>query len=99
MSDVDIIDRQGSPAELARVAAVIASDSRFAIFATSLFAVRLLRLDAKLAIGTPMSPRRMSNILDVELGLLQELIAIVAKPGAETCTLFAYRRAVEIPVV
>jgi hypothetical protein len=50
MSDVfdGIIDRQGSPADVARIAAVIASDFRFAYFGTAAFAVRLLRLDQKL---------------------------------------------------
>jgi hypothetical protein len=45
MPDVfdDIIDRQGSPADAARIAAVIASDFRFAYFSTAAFAVRLLR--------------------------------------------------------
>ena len=45
MSDVDddTIDRQGSPAELARVAAVVASDFRFTYFGSAAFAVRLLR--------------------------------------------------------
>ena len=46
MSDVvDIIDREASPADAARVAAVVASDFRFAYFGTAAFAVRLLRLD------------------------------------------------------
>jgi hypothetical protein len=39
-----------------RVATVIASDSRFAIFGTAVFAVKLLRLDQKLADGVPMNP-------------------------------------------
>ena len=45
MSDVfdDIIDREASPADTARVAAVIASDFRFSYFGTAAFAVRLLR--------------------------------------------------------
>jgi hypothetical protein len=39
----DIIDRQGSSVDAARIAAVIASDFRFAYFCTAAFAVRLLR--------------------------------------------------------
>ena len=58
MPDVDIIDRQGSPAELSRVAAVVASDSRLAYFATATFAVKLLRLDQKLANGVPDDPKK-----------------------------------------
>jgi hypothetical protein len=48
MSDVfdDRIDRQSLPNDPARIAAVIASDSKFAYFATSAFAVRLLRRGA-----------------------------------------------------
>ena len=59
MPDVfdDIIDRQGSPADAARVAAVIASDVRFTYFGSAAFAVRLLRLDQKLIDGIPMNPR------------------------------------------
>jgi hypothetical protein len=56
MPDVfdDIIGRQASPADAARVAAVIASDFRFSYFGTAAFAVRLLRLDQKLIDGVPM---------------------------------------------
>jgi hypothetical protein len=56
MPDVsdDIIDLQGSPADVARIAAVVASDFRFAYFGTAAFAVRLLRLDQKLADGKPV---------------------------------------------
>ena len=65
MSDVvDIIDREASPADASRVAAVVASDFRFAYFGTPTFAVRLLRLDQKLIDCIPMNPRRMSNILN-----------------------------------
>jgi hypothetical protein len=67
MSDVDdIIDLQASRADAARVAAVIASDFSFAYFGTAAFAVRLLRLDQKLADGIPMNPRRMSNVLNTK---------------------------------
>jgi hypothetical protein len=43
MSEVfdDIIDRE---TDVARIAAIVASDFRFAIFGTAAFAVRLLRL-------------------------------------------------------
>jgi hypothetical protein len=65
MSDVfeDIIDREASPADVARVATLVASDFRFAYFGTAAFAVRLLRLGQKLADGVPMSARRMGNVL------------------------------------
>jgi hypothetical protein len=66
MSDVfdDIIARQASRGEAARIAAVIASDFRFVYFGSAAFVVRLLRLDQKLADGVPMNPRRLSNILN-----------------------------------
>jgi hypothetical protein len=56
MSEVfdDIIDRE---TDVARIAAVVASDFRFAYFGTAAFAVRLLRLDQKLMDGIPMNPR------------------------------------------
>jgi hypothetical protein len=56
MSEVfdDIIDRE---TDVARIAAAVASDFRFAYFGTAAFAVRLLRLDQKLADGIPMNPR------------------------------------------
>jgi hypothetical protein len=38
----DIIDRKASRADVAHVATVIASDSRFAVFGTAAFAMRLL---------------------------------------------------------
>jgi hypothetical protein len=55
MSEVfdDIIDRE---TDVARVAAVVASDFRLAYFGTAAFAVRLLRLDQKLADGIPVNP-------------------------------------------
>jgi hypothetical protein len=49
MSDVDTIDREASSAELARISAVIKAEPRFEYFATSVFYVKLLRLDQKLA--------------------------------------------------
>jgi hypothetical protein len=60
MSDVfdDLIERQASPADVARIAAIVKSDFRFTYFGTAAFAVRLLRLDQKLADGIPMNPRR-----------------------------------------
>ena len=47
MPDVfdEAISRQSAPNDPARIAAVIASDQRFAYFGTSAFAIRLLRLD------------------------------------------------------
>jgi hypothetical protein len=38
----DIIDREASPGDVARVATVVASDFRFGYFGTAAFAVRLL---------------------------------------------------------
>jgi hypothetical protein len=54
MSEVfdDIIDRE---TDVARIAAVVASDFRFAYFGTAAFAVRLLRLDQKVADGIPIN--------------------------------------------
>jgi hypothetical protein len=100
MSDVDddTLDRQGSPAELARVAAVVASDFRFTYFGSAAFAVRLLRLDQKLIDGIPMNPRRMSNVLNTKPELLREFCGHLIAPGDETVTLYADGRAVEIPV-
>ena len=99
MSDVfDDDERQASPADVARVAAIVASDIRFAVFGSAAFAVRLLRLDQKLADGVPMNPRRMSNILNTKPELLQEFLAHLTKPGDETTTLFADGKPVEIPV-
>jgi hypothetical protein len=54
----DIIDRQASPGEAARTAAVIASDFRFAYFGSAAFVVRLLRFDQKFADGVPVSRRK-----------------------------------------
>jgi hypothetical protein len=66
MSDVfgDTTDREASPADVARIAAAVASDFRFTYFGTGAFAVRLLRLDQKLADGIPMNPRRMANTFE-----------------------------------
>jgi hypothetical protein len=54
----DLIERQASPAAVARIAAIVKSDFRFTYFGTTGFAVRLLRLDQKLADGIPTNPRR-----------------------------------------
>jgi hypothetical protein len=64
----DIIDRE---TDVARIAAIVASDFRFAYFGTAAFAVRLLRLDQKLMDGIPMNPRRMANLLNVTPELLR----------------------------
>jgi hypothetical protein len=65
MSDAfdDLIDRQSPPNDPARIAAVIASDQRFAYLATSAFAIRLPRLDQKIIGGVPMSLKRLANVL------------------------------------
>jgi hypothetical protein len=53
MSDIfdDLIRLQSPPINLARIAAVIASDQRFAYFGSAAFTVRLLRLDQKIVSG------------------------------------------------
>jgi|ERR1700677_387636 hypothetical protein len=109
MSDVfdDLIDRQAAPGEVspgtggydpARVAAVIASDPRFAYFGTAAFTVRLQRLDQKIVSGVPMTLKRMANVLSTDAMLLQEFCDRFSKYGDKTLTLFADGRAVEIPV-
>jgi hypothetical protein len=65
----DIIDRE---TDVARIAAVVASDFRFAYFGAAAFAVRLLRLDQKLMDGIPMNPRRMANVLNTKAELLRD---------------------------
>ena len=99
MSDVfdDIIEREGSPADVARIAAVIKAEPRFECFGKAAFATRLLRLDQKLADGVAMTPKKMSNILNVKSELLQEFLAHLTKPSDETATLYADGRAIEIP--
>jgi hypothetical protein len=59
MSDAfdDLINWQSPPNDPARIAAVVASDERFAYFGTSAFTVRLLRLDQKIASGMPRCSR------------------------------------------
>jgi hypothetical protein len=100
MSDVfdEAIDRQSQPGDPARITAVIASDSRFAYFGTAAFAVRLLRLDQKLANGVAMTPKKMANTLNTKPELLSEFLAHFAKPGDETVTLYADGTAIEVPV-
>jgi hypothetical protein len=94
----ETIDGQSRPDDVARIAAVVRAEPRFAYFGTAAFAVRLLRLDQKLADGVAMTPKKMSNILNVKSELLQEFLAHLTKPGDETATLYADGRAVEIPV-
>src|SRR5258706_3324482 len=89
----DITYRQASPADAARIAAVIRAEPRFECFGKAAFAMRLLRLDQKLADGVPMSPKKMSNILNVKPELLREFCGHFAKPGDETVTIYE----VEIP--
>jgi hypothetical protein len=43
-------------------------------------------------------PKRMANLLNVMPELLREFLAHLSKPDDETVTLYADRRAVEIPV-
>jgi hypothetical protein len=91
VSDVfdDLVDRQASPDVGSRIAAIVASDFRFAYFGTGAFAVRLLRLDQKLMDGISMNPRRMANLLNVTPELLREFLAHLSKPDDETATLYA----------
>jgi hypothetical protein len=77
---------------------VIASDPRFAYFASAAFTVRLLRLDQKIVSGVRMSLKRMANILNTDAMLLQEFCDRLSKYGDRTLTLFAHGQAVEIPV-
>jgi hypothetical protein len=99
MSDVldDLIDRQ-SPNDPARIAAVIASDQRFAYFGTAAFTVRLLRLDQKIVSGVPMSLKRVANILDTDAMLFQEFCDRFSRYGDKPLTLFADGIAVELPL-
>jgi hypothetical protein len=60
MSDAfdNLISRQSPPNDPARNRCRDRSDRRFAYFGTSAFAIRLLRLDQKIASGVPMSLKR-----------------------------------------
>jgi hypothetical protein len=100
MSDVfdDRIDRQTPPNDPARVAAVVASDSKFEYFGTAAFAVRLLRLDQKIASGAPMSLKRAANVLGVDATLFQEFCDRLSRYGDRTLVLFAHGQAVEVPL-
>jgi hypothetical protein len=100
MSDVsdNLIDRQSPPNDPARIAAVIASDQRFAYFGTSLFTERLLRLDQKIGSGVPMSLKRVANILNTDATLFQEFCDRFSKYGDKTVILFADGQAVEVPI-
>jgi hypothetical protein len=71
----------------ARIAAVIASDRRFAYFGNSAFAIRLLRLDKKIVSGMPINLRRVANILDTAATLFQEFCDRFSKYGDKTLTL------------
>jgi hypothetical protein len=93
-----LIDRQSPPDDPARVAAVISADSRFAYFGTSVFTVRLLRLDQKIVSGVPMSLKRVANILGTDAMLFQAFCDRLSRYGDKTLTLFADGQAVEVPV-
>jgi hypothetical protein len=99
MSEVfdNLITRQPAPNNPARIAAVIASDQRFAYFATAAFAIRLLRLDQKIVSGVPMSLKRVANILNTDAMLFQEFCDRLSRYGDKTLTLFADGQAVEVP--
>jgi hypothetical protein len=86
MSDIfdGAISRQSPPNDPARVAAVVASDQRFAYFETAAFAVRLLRLDQKIVSGVPMSLKRVANILNTDATLFQEFCDRLSRYGDRT---------------
>jgi hypothetical protein len=67
-------------------------------FGTAAFAVRLLRLDQKLADGIPMNLRRLANVLNTKPELLREFCGHLIAPGDETVVLFTDGKPVEIPV-
>jgi hypothetical protein len=83
---------------VAAIAAVIASDQRFAYFGTSAFAIRLLRLDQKIGSGVPMSLKRVANVLGNDPMLLQQFTDRFSKYGDKTLTLFADGIAVAVPL-
>jgi hypothetical protein len=83
---------------VAAIAAVIASDQRFAYFGTSAFAIRLLRLDQKIGSGVPMSLKRVANVLGTDAMLFQAFTDRFSRYGDKTVTLFADGQAVEVPV-
>jgi hypothetical protein len=84
----DLIYRQSPPGDPARIAAVVASDQRFAYFGTAAFAVRRLRLDQKIASGVPISLKRVANVLNTDAMLFQEFCDRLSKYGDRTLTLF-----------
>jgi hypothetical protein len=94
----EAIRRQSPPLDPARVAAVVASDRRFAYFGTRAFAIQLLRLDKKIVGGMPMSLKRVANILNTDAALFQEFCDRFSRCGDKTLTLFADWQAVEVPV-
>jgi hypothetical protein len=94
----EAIDRQPPPNDPARVAAVVASDQRFAYFGTAAFTVRLLRLDQKIVSGVPMSLRRVANILNTDATLFQAFCDRLSKYGDKTLVLYADGMPVAIPV-
>jgi hypothetical protein len=99
MPDVfdEAISRQSSPNDPGRVAAVVASEARFAYFGTAAFTVRLLRLDQKIVSGVPMSLKRVAN-LNTDATLFQEFCDRFSRYGDKTLTLFTDGQAVEVPV-
>jgi hypothetical protein len=72
MSDVvDIIDREASPADAALVAAVVASDFRFAYSALPPLPCGCCASTRRSLTCIPMNPRRMSNILNTKPELMR----------------------------
>jgi hypothetical protein len=89
--------RQSPPNDPARIAAVIASDSKFAYFGTSAFAIRRAARQEdrrRHADGPPTRGEHPQYRRDVVSGILRSFF----KYGDKTLTLFADGRAVEVPV-
>ncbi len=88
MSDVfdDIIDRQASPADMAPIAAIVASDFRFAYFGTAAFAVRIAAARSETCRRHPDEPAQVGEHPE-KPELLRKFCDHLAKPGDETVVL------------
>jgi hypothetical protein len=99
MSDVDdIIDREASPGHAARVAAVIASDSLFAVFGTAVFVPEAAAARPEARGRSADEPAPHGEHLNVKPELLREFCGHLIAPGDETVVLYADGKPVEIPV-
>jgi hypothetical protein len=97
MSEVfdDIIDRE---TDVARVAAVVASDFRFAYFGTAAFAVSAVAARSEIDGRHPDESPAHGEPAQCDARAAAR-IPRPSKPDDETVTLYADGRAVEIPVV